>query len=203
MHQQIVRLIVLFEDLRIEWRGVAEERISTLDITSEKLRSLYFLRRSIATLYEFQEAVERLQEDLHWLTLLDSNSLGRDYFAAKWNEAVAFFANHRSFIARLRNNIGGHFGESPAIYVVKHSDADSGGSVELDVLGENAALFLPIAGQIAAIGVLQSLPGTHENEEKYDEMVNIVIHGWQHASEAARAVVGLYVWPKLESSDLS
>src|ERR1700756_4122568 len=60
LHQDIARLCVLFEDLRIEIAGIATKELGPLDDAGEKGRSLYFLRRSIGTLHEFANALDKI-----------------------------------------------------------------------------------------------------------------------------------------------
>jgi hypothetical protein len=58
----IARLAVLYEDLRIELHGIAEESIPAMDELDVRYRRIYFLRKSIGTLWEFAEAVGQLQK---------------------------------------------------------------------------------------------------------------------------------------------
>ena len=51
------RLAVLHEDVRIELHGIAEESIAPLDQLDVRYRRVYFLRKSLATLRGFAEAV--------------------------------------------------------------------------------------------------------------------------------------------------
>jgi len=60
-HAYMARLAVLYEDLRIETSAIYLQS-AELDITDEKYRRNYFLRRSIGTLVEFAETI-RLLED--------------------------------------------------------------------------------------------------------------------------------------------
>jgi hypothetical protein len=55
------RLAVLYEDMRIELHGIAEESIAPLDQLDVRYRRIYFLRKSLATLREFAEAVRHLE----------------------------------------------------------------------------------------------------------------------------------------------
>jgi hypothetical protein len=70
-NSRIARLCVLFEDLRIEITGLCLPRpgledtrglVARFDVAGYKLRELYFLRRSIATCFEFAEALRLLDE---------------------------------------------------------------------------------------------------------------------------------------------
>lgn len=56
----VARLAVLYEDLRIELLAVSTLDIPVLDVTDKEYRRNYFLRRSIATLWEFAEGFRQL-----------------------------------------------------------------------------------------------------------------------------------------------
>jgi hypothetical protein len=58
----MARLAVLYEDLRIELYGIAEDAIPATDNFDVRYRRIYFLRKSIGTLAEFAEAVHHLQQ---------------------------------------------------------------------------------------------------------------------------------------------
>ena len=72
LHAHILRLAVLYEDLRIELYGIAEDSMPKLDGTDERYRKNYFLRRSIATLVEFAETVRILNECDEFQPIKDS-----------------------------------------------------------------------------------------------------------------------------------
>jgi hypothetical protein len=63
MQVQIARLCVLYEDLRIELAGSAEDRLYPLDLNAAQYRKMYFLRRSVATLLEVASALHKLDSD--------------------------------------------------------------------------------------------------------------------------------------------
>jgi hypothetical protein len=72
----LARVCVLFEDLRIEIRGITERSLPALDIldpegeswlnpgSTGRYRTFYFLRRSILTLNEFADAIGRIVRDM-------------------------------------------------------------------------------------------------------------------------------------------
>ena len=62
-------LCVLFEDLRIELSGQVEDNLLRMDECGKEGRRFYFLRRSIATLYEFSEVIQELDTILMLLSL--------------------------------------------------------------------------------------------------------------------------------------
>src|SRR5260370_21912695 len=113
LQAHIARLCVLFEDLRIETYGIIEESLPSLDFTDEAYRRNYFLRRSIATVFE-------LAEELRLLDQLDDFKKIKSSFdkvsLRHWDKAVKFFGRYESYFRRIRNDIGGHFGLNAARY---------------------------------------------------------------------------------------
>jgi hypothetical protein len=76
LNAKLARVCVLFEDLRIEVRGIAELSIAALDVLDSeqenqfapphrtgRYRRYYFVRRSISTIREFAEALRLLNSD--------------------------------------------------------------------------------------------------------------------------------------------
>lgn len=58
----LARVSVLFEDLRIEEYASRLDTLHDLDVVGSGYRKIYFLRRSIATLWEFAGAIEMLDQ---------------------------------------------------------------------------------------------------------------------------------------------
>jgi len=103
----IARLSALYEDLRIELFGIREESLSQLDQLDVKYRRMYFLRKSIGTLWEFAEAVRHL-ENCSEFRLIASEFTPE--IARRWERASAFFKRNERTLKLVRNDIGGHFG---------------------------------------------------------------------------------------------
>ena len=96
---------VLYEDLRIETMAIAEDSIPALDVTDPRYRRHYFLRRSIATLVEFAEALRLLNN------CSDFNDVRSGFdmeVIEKWGEGITFFRENEAFLERIRNDTGGH-----------------------------------------------------------------------------------------------
>jgi hypothetical protein len=116
----ISRLCVLYEDLRIEILAAAELSIPLLDITDEHYRRHYFLRRCIATLFEFAETLRLLNKcgEFHIVRSTFTPPLVKH-----WDDAVLFFGKHEALLELVRNDIGGHFGLKAAVYGLANVDA--------------------------------------------------------------------------------
>ena len=97
---------MLYEDLRIETTAIAEDSIPALDVTDVRYRRHYFLRRSIATLVEFAEALRLLND----CSDFNDVRLGFDEEVIEmWSEGITFFHENETFLERIRNDTGGHF----------------------------------------------------------------------------------------------
>ena len=57
---QLVRLIVLYEDLKLEVAGLQAPPDKEFDEVSKHYRSMYFIRRAFATLWEMDSAFHKL-----------------------------------------------------------------------------------------------------------------------------------------------
>lgn len=127
-HARIACLCVLFEDLRIELAGQTAQELGGLDECTKPGRKLYFLRRSIATLYEFAALIRELDQ-------MPSFQIIRAKFDAvaerQWKRAVTYFQKYNRYVARLRNNVGGHFGSEAGESAIKNLLPD-GVTVQVD-----------------------------------------------------------------------
>lgn len=128
VHACIARLAVLYEDLRAESFAIAEASIPSLDVLDDRYRIHYFLRRSIATLVEFAETIRLLETCPAFQSI---RSRFPHEIEKRWNEAPEFFRQKEPFLKRVRNDIGGHFGQEAAKYAIEHLDPAAVGEIEL------------------------------------------------------------------------
>jgi len=98
VHAHIVRLAVLYEDMRIELHAIAETSMPILDGTDERYRRNYFLRRCIATLVEFAETIRLLNECDGFQPIKEN--FNKD-IGPYWNEAVLFFKDHEKLFVQI------------------------------------------------------------------------------------------------------
>jgi hypothetical protein len=112
----------------MELAGQTVADLGGLDANGVGARKLYFLRRSIATLHEFTKAIQELDK----LPSFQPIKVGFDSAArVHWSRAVVYFKKHDSYIARLRNNVGGHFAKPSAKEAISHLLPDATGSLEV------------------------------------------------------------------------
>jgi hypothetical protein len=161
LHAHIARVSVLYEDLRIEADGMVEESLPALDSNGAPYRKNYFLRRSIATLFEFAQEIRLLDELADFEEVksrFDEGSLMR------WNKAVRFFRRHEPYLKKIRGDTGGHFGLNAAQHAVADIPLSYAGKIEL-VRGRNDHIGpkLYFAGQLALSAMFRHKKGSSDD----------------------------------------
>ena len=150
----VARLSVLYEDLRIEMTACAEESIAMLDKIDPRYRRNYFLRRSIATLREFAEAL-RLLDGCYEFSVI------RARFPTDvrrlWEKSIRFFDRNEPLFNKVRNDLGGHFGLQAAQYAIANSGSEVGKIEFVDLSLHQGDMRLIFAGDLAAVASLRHL----------------------------------------------
>jgi hypothetical protein len=218
---KLVRLCVLFEDLRIEIRGLAERSLPALDILDPekenwlspgqagKYRVFYFIRRSLVTLGEFAEALRLIIKDMNDDPSLriTSRELAEEA-PALWDAAIQFFNANEAFLQQIRNDIGRHFGHQAAVNALSMLEPDACGSITLalDVAEPRAhrtvradqQLKLHFAGEIAGTALLRHLPD--RDITQYGAfLTDILVPGYLHAINCVYILVREYLWDRFGS----
>ena len=191
---QLMRLAVLFEDLRIETTGLKMRRSDPfLADCSPDVRIMYFLRRSLATLYEFNDALYAVSRTKAFKSLeLSPAERGT------WDEAVCFFQKHNAFINRVRNDVGGHYGKDGAMRTLKKLDWNEVGGIQAGWLAQGeAGIKLMFAAPLTATCLLDRCEGT-STPERVDWMISFITEAYNHAIRATEIIAVLYYWPRFE-----
>lgn len=188
-HALMVRLAVLYEDLRIELMATAEGSIPVLDSTDERYRRNYFLRRCTATMVEFAETIRLLNECYDFQPVKSGFDKSiRPY----WDESVRFFQRHERLLKSVRNDIGGHFGLTAAQFAVNSLSPDAVGSIELR---KDRTVRLHFVGELVATATLRHLHGS-TNEQKFSRLLRIIVAGFRHATRSCHCVAFGYLWDR-------
>lgn len=190
---RLARVAVLFEDLRLERLATAADSIESLDRSGVELRRFYFIRRSIGTLKEFAEALRLLNQSADFGPI--RASFGDDA-AAKWAKSIRFFERREPYLAKIRNDFGGHFGEEPARFVIEHLHD---GPVDFEYESNQAAgtgtARLKFASEIVAISM-----GRHqlasEPDDHFRMLFRLVLAGYGHAHRCADMLTAFDLWPR-------
>jgi hypothetical protein len=181
---------VLYEDLRIETSAIAQDSIPALDVTDLRYRRHYFLRRSIATLVEFAEAL-RLLNDCSDFS--DVRSGFDKEVIDRWCEGINFFHENEGFLERIRNDTGGHFGPKAAAYAVANLNPGAVGKMQVE--DEDRTIHLHFAGEIAATAILRHLRG-QSTEEGFGALLKIALLGYRHATTCVHCLAVTYLWKR-------
>lgn len=192
MRVQIARLSVLYEDLRIELYALREDSLPTLDVTDPRYRVNYFLRRAIATLVEFAEAVRLLSEldDFqHFVRSVDAPL--RNY----WSNGSAYFKLNERFLESIRNDIGGHFGSKAATYALENLSTDAVGRMEFRRAGKEQTMHLHFAGELVATAMLRHLEGEGV-EDRFHQITQVSLEGFRQATLCVQFVAIGYLWDR-------
>lgn len=196
-HTEIARIAVLFEDLRIELNAASQDEIPRLDVINARHRKTYFLRRAIATLREFGEAIRFLQGQPEFKAI--RRSFEDSEAIDMWTEAVSFFKDNAEYIQQIRNDFGGHFSRSAARYAVTHIDPSIIGSIEIKFgngLATPKALFVaPLADE-----AMLKRRGDKTREEYAKELIDFAVTGFQHASSCVHVLLRHYLIPRFAQS---
>lgn len=192
LHAHIACMCVLFEDLRIELAGQAAQELGELDRCAKQGRSLYFLRRSIATLYEFGAVIRGLDQ-------MPSFQIIRARFDApterQWKRATTYFQKYSRYVARLRHNVGGHFGSQAGESAIKNLLPDAVGRLELRSTDNGAGAILFFATEIAATGTLYHVPGA-TIPAKARRLFRHALVAYRGATRAVDCVAVNYLWER-------
>jgi hypothetical protein len=192
MHALMASLCVLFEDLRIELAGQMEKDLGGMDECSKEWRYLYFLRRSFVTLHEFSQMIQELDR----LPAFQRIKAGFDSEVLKaWSSSVMFFRKHDSYIARLRNNVGGHFGKKAAKVAIDNLMPDATGSLEVLFTEKGGGAKLFFAHEIVATGALAHVPGANIRAKSRRLVLHALV-AYRKATRAVDCIAVSYLWDR-------
>jgi hypothetical protein len=185
----IARLSVLYEDLRIEVEGISAVSIPALDVTSQTYRAQYFLRRAIASLVEFADALRLLDGKSEFSQI---KSGFNPQLVRYWNRSVSFFDRHEQHLKLIRNDVGGHFGQRAAEYAVDNVDSSSIGKIEAR---NETTMHLDFAGDLAAAAIFRHLSGSTA-DRKFVKLLRMVLVAFRHAARAVHCLAFTYLWAR-------
>jgi hypothetical protein len=195
LHAQIASISVLFEDLRIELAGISADTLGELDEIGKSRRSLYFLRRSIATLHEFTNALNELDKLPSFESIRTRFNEGS---GRHWRRALTYLRKHERYVARMRHHVGGHFGKQAAMLAIESLLPDAVSSLEIALYGGGGGAKLFFESEIAATALLKNISGT-SSADKARKMIRHAIIGFRHAVRAVYCVTVHYLWDRFGS----
>lgn len=192
MQIQVSRLSVLYEDLRIEWHGAQQDELKPLDHTSIDTRRFYFVRRTLATLAEIGQAINKLNANKEFQSvkkLMQPNEIKR------WNEAVKFFAKGHKFLKEWRNDIGGHFLDEAAAYAI--DNVQTVGTIELYRSGAGADVKMPFAYELVAVAMAKN-KGAETEHQFLEKAFTFLKNAALLAIDAIQIVTNVYLFDRFK-----
>src|ERR1700682_3688738 len=193
--RQLARLIVLYEDLRIEVLAAALDPglLPNLEAFGPNYLQLYFMLGAIGTAHEFRHALETING---FAEVADIQSRAPEY-TPLWHKAIVFFRTNREKLRTIRNDVGGHFGEQAVHNAFGIIPDDYIISIEMQAdLGERTRLLFPFSAELVAVALLKHLPG-NSPEEKSKALLDLLQDCVEHAVEAVHFLAGSYLWDRM------
>lgn len=187
----MARLAVLYEDLRIELFGIAEDSIPAMDVMDVRYRRIYFLRKSIGTLLEFAEAVRHLHCCPEFVLPTEPTEIKK-----LWQRSAAFFARNEGKFRSVRNDIGGHFGLEAARYACLNFHPDAVMGIEMtEPFTSRSRVLLNFSGEVVGTAMLRHATGV-DNQHKTKRLITLARIGYRHATTCVHCVVFCHLWSR-------
>jgi hypothetical protein len=188
MHVQMARLCVLYEDLRIEHAGAEQEKIAELDFIDLETRRFYFVRRTVGTLGEISQAINKLN-------MIPAFKEVRQNWSPEmnrgWDGAVRFFAAEQQFLREWRDDVGGHFLDRAAEYAIEH--VDSVGSIEYYRRAKGADVKLRFAYDLVAVALTRKQETGETVEVFIRRAFTFMMNAVSHSIDAVQIMVHGYL----------
>ena len=191
---QLVRLLILYEDLKLELDGLQVPPHREFDEVSQHYRKMYFVRRAFATLYEMDSAFHKM----NMLKLFKARKRCFDKRRLKtWMVAVRFFSKTTTFIDTQRNSYGGHVTDELARFVLSSvgSDDESVGALEVKFSDDRTnRLVFKFAENLVSNALFVDC-GQREHAEFLRESFQILTDAARYAAHATQILGDTYVLP--------
>ena len=194
LNRRLARLVVLHEDLRIEFFAAAEEEISFLDHAGDLYRRLYFIRRAVLTTLEVKGALQQLDQ------LPEFRELQRFWNAqeiAAWRAAVTFLKDNDRQLKTVRDDVGGHFSQTAAAYAVDNMPGTVVGTLTIQEGSKHntAGAMLRFADAIVLTAMTRH-KGEKDARDFYTETLQLLKQALSHITQQVHVVTYHYLWPR-------
>ena len=192
----VARLSVLYEDFRIE-RGalLAEETsLGEIDTLGQHYRTMYFIRRSLGTLIEFQGGLTQLMS-------LGEFKAARQRLSKKDGDCIdaanLYFQKHAARMKELRNEFGGHLKASAIEFCTSSFPPDLVGKVTWNSSNVKGRLWLELhyANELVAGVISSKLQGVSVQDELVNALA-MIFDSYGHVLAATYALVHAFLWDR-------
>ena len=190
----VARLSVLYEDFRVDYTSlfqIAENPRS--EDPNERYRMMYLIRRSIATMSEFQGGLTQLLRSTEYKEIKSSIA---DHNRESIETANRNLQSQCMRVKSWRDAIGGHFQSQVASEACKLIPKGTVGSITWS-RQDKAGFYLHLqyAEFIVTAAIIGRLEGVDANIELHEALEG-VLGCYPELSRAAFAIVHEFVWNK-------
>jgi hypothetical protein len=196
VHAEIARLLVLYEDLKIESYGITEKILGLSTTNRGEYVSRYFLRRAIATLSECANCMVSLEKNPDFRRIKE-RCFPKDALEAWKNAAELLQDKSKKWLIRsVRNDVGGHFGVKAAQRALAGFNEGTVGSIEFGRDYETARerIDCHFVGEITARAFLRDQ--SKDPEVEFKKLMDVVSGVHKVVLDAIPWLIARYVWPR-------
>jgi hypothetical protein len=196
LNAHVLRLAVLYEDLRIELHAVESEELKVLEHVGFNYRRFYFMRRAIGTVIEFAESFRLLDELADFGQIKDGFTQDQK---KRWMDTVAFFKENEPKFELIRNDIGGHFGLNATKHVVENLSNSGSGLFEgfIDVGTEKGGMCFKFAEKIVAVAMSRHKRPDETSGEYLNRTFDLLSTAFEHAVRSTEIVSQYCIFPAI------
>jgi len=198
LNNQLARLYVLYEDLKIETLGMAARRRTFLDAAGTRYRLHYFVRAALSTFREAHSAFVGLDQNPDFrrmvLGVMDAEA------KAEVKAAIKFFGKNAAQIRKARNLVGGHFSKKAAqsaLASLAVDDPTSKVEIEANRAGTGAGITLHFAEEIALRAMTSGAEKGQDAVEYYRSLAIMLAEAHGHFARAMHRISLVRVIPQL------
>ena len=192
---QLIRMMVLYEDLRLEYTLFYADEIKQFDdVQTRAYRRMYVLRRIYATILEVWGAVTNLDRSPEFARFLDKQPQSDQ---KTWKGAVTFFNENLETIRTRRQKYGGHFDRKTAEFVRDELHEDTEGNVVVmrNTTDHTASVVMRFAMELVGQASIIDKPEEANIEQFVKGSHRFLDKIMRHASNAIEVVLYGHVWP--------
>jgi hypothetical protein len=192
---RLARLSVLYEDFRIEWYALRGDiPFGDLDTIGNKYRTVYFLRRSLATLNEYQGGLTQVLTTDEFKRAKPGLS---EMDASEIVAANSYFQKNTQRIKELRNEFGGHLKLASVEFATTHFSSDVFGKVTWDSpKTEGLSLELHYANEVVAGAISSRLQGGANLVDELRTALEVIMQGYVHVQGSMLALTHAFLWDR-------
>ena len=191
---QLIRMMVLYEDLRLEYNLFYADEIKLFDeVQTRAYRRMYVLRRIYATILEVWGALTNLDRSIEFKRFLEKQ---RESDQKTWKDAVRFFNENFETIRSRRQKYGGHFDRKTAEFVRDELHEDTEGTVVVmrDTTDHTANVVMRFTMELVGQASMIDKPDEANIEQFVKGSHRFLDQIMRHASNAIEVVLYGHVW---------